>query len=44
MTAEEVIVNSNAILQMNILSDEMLNKLKKPNIVGVLNSYLNEKN
>ena len=44
MTAEEVIVNSNAILQMNILSDEMLNKLKKNQIlIGVLNSYLNEK-
>ncbi len=42
--SEEVISNSNAILQMNILSDENLNKLKKDQIlVGVLNPYLNEK-
>ena len=40
---EEVILNSNAILQMNILSDENLNKLKKDQIlIGVLNPYLNE--
>ncbi len=43
-TNDEIIANSNAILQMNILSDEMLNKLKKNQIlIGVLNSYLNEK-
>ncbi len=43
-TADEVILNSNAILQMNILRDEMLNKLKKDQIlIGVLNSYINEK-
>ena len=42
--SEDVISNSNAILQMNILSDENLNKLKKDQIlVGVLNPYLNEK-
>ena len=36
--------NSNAILQMNILNDENLNKLKKNQIlIGVLNPYLNEK-
>ena len=28
---QEVIQNSNAILQMSILSDENLNKLKRPN-------------
>ena len=40
---EEVILNSNAIIQMNILSDENLNKLKKDQIlIGVLNPYLNE--
>ena len=40
---EEVILNSNAILQMNILSDENLNKLKEDQIlIGVLNPYLNE--
>ena len=42
--SEEVISNSNAILQMNILNDENLNKLKKNQIlIGVLNPYLNEK-
>jgi len=43
-TSEEVISNSNAILQMNILNDENLNKLKKNQIlIGVLNPFLNEK-
>ena len=42
-SAEEVISNSNAILQMNILKDENLNKLKKDQIlIGVLNPYSNE--
>ena len=41
---DEVISNSNAILQMNILEDENLKKLKKDQIlVGVLNPYSNEK-
>ena len=41
---DEVLSNANAILQMNILNDESLNKLKKDQIlVGVLNPYLNEK-
>ena len=41
---DEVIANSNAILQMNILEDENLQKLKKDQIlVGVLNPYSNEK-
>ncbi len=41
---DEVISSSDIILQMNILSDENLNKLKKNQIlVGVLNPYLNEK-
>ena len=41
---EETIANSNAILQLNILSDENLGKLKKDQIlVGVLNPYSNEK-
>jgi len=40
----EVISNSNAILQMNILSDENLVKLVKDQIlIGVLNPYNNEK-
>ena len=43
-SAEEVIDNSKAILQMNILSDGYLNKLKKNQIlIGVLNPYSNEK-
>ena len=43
-TDEEVISNSNAIIQMNILSDTKLNKLKKDQIlIGVLNPYINEK-
>ena len=41
---EEVISNSNAILQMNIPNDENLNKLNKSQfLIGVLNPYLNEK-
>ena len=41
---DEVLANANAILQMNILNDESLNKLKKDQIlVGVLNPYVNEK-
>ena len=40
----EVISNSNAMLQMNILSDENLEKLVKDQIlIGVLNPYNNEK-
>ena len=41
---DEVVSNSNAILQMNIPNDEILNKLKEEQIlIGVLNPYLNEK-
>ena len=41
---EEIILNSNAIVQMSIPSDEKLNKFKKDQIlIGVLNPYLNEK-
>ena len=41
---DEVIDNSKAMLQMNILSDDYLNKLKKDQIlIGVLNPYSNEK-
>ncbi len=41
---EEVLLNSDVILQMNILNDENLNKLKKNQIlIGVLNPYSNEK-
>ena len=44
LSNEEVLSNSNAILQMNIPSDEILKKLKKNQIlIGVLNPYLNEK-
>jgi NAD(P) transhydrogenase subunit alpha len=40
---EEIILNSNAILQMNIPNDSILNKLKKNQIlIGVLNPYLNK--
>ncbi len=40
---DEVLSNSNAILQMNILEDENLKKLKKDQIlIGVLNPYLNQ--
>ena len=43
LTVNEIITNSNAILQMNILSDENLDKLKKDQtLIGVLNPYLNE--
>ena len=41
---EEVISNSNAILQMNMLSDQNCHKLKKDQIlIGVLNPFSNEK-
>ena len=41
---EDVISGSNAILQMNILNDQNLNKLNEKQIlVGVLNPYNNEK-
>ena len=41
---EEIISNSNVILQMNIPSDVNLNKLKEKQIlIGVLNPYSNEK-
>ena len=40
----DIISNSNAILQMNLPNDENLNKLKKDQIlIGVLNPYSNEK-
>ena len=40
---ENVIANSNAILQMNILNNENLDKLKeKQNLIGVLNPYVNK--
>ena len=43
-TIDEIISNSDAILQMNILSNENLDKLKKDQIlVGVLDPYNNEK-
>ena len=43
-TSDEIITNSDAILQMNILDDKNLNKLKKDQIlIGVLNPYVNEK-
>ena len=43
-TPDEVISKSNAILQMNILSNENLNKLTTEQIlIGVLNPYSNEK-
>ena len=41
---DEIITNANIILQMNIPSDEKLNKLKSQQIlIGVLNPYSNEK-
>ena len=44
VNSEEVITSSNAILQMNMPSDENLNKLVKDQIlIGVLNPYSNEK-
>ena len=43
LSDDEVISSSNAILQMNILSDENLKKLRKDQIlIGVLNPYFNE--
>ena len=43
-TTEKIISNSNALLQMNILSDKNLDMLKKDQIlIGVLNPYINEK-
>tara|TARA_B100001248_G_scaffold171227_1_gene129747 strand:- start:429 stop:1514 length:1086 start_codon:yes stop_codon:yes gene_type:complete len=40
---DEVVSKSNAILQLNTPSDEILNKLKKEQIlIGVLNPYLNK--
>ncbi len=43
-SSDDVISNSDAILQLNILSDENLKKLKKnQNLIGVLNPYINEK-
>ena len=39
-TDEEVISNSNAIIQMNILSDTKLNKLKKDQILICLKNKL----
>ena len=44
LSANEILSNSNAILQMNMPSDENLKKLKKNQIlIGVLNAYLNKK-
>ena len=44
LSSDEIISNSNAILQMNILDNENLNKLKKDQIlIGVLDPYSNEK-
>lgn len=41
---DEIISNSKAVLQLNILSNDNLNKLQKDQIlIGVLNPYLNEK-
>ena len=41
---DEILKIANVILQLNILSDENLDKLKKDQIlVGVLNPYVNEK-
>ncbi len=40
----EIVANSNAIIQMNILDDDNLKKLKEKQIlIGVLNPYKNEK-
>jgi len=42
--ADDVILNSDAVVQMNILDESKLNKLKKDQIfIGVLNPYENEK-
>ena len=41
---DEVLSNSNAIIQLTLLNDENLNKLKNNQIlIGVLNPYTNEK-
>ena len=41
---DEVISKSDAILQLNIISDENLNKMREKQIlIGVLNAYSNEK-
>ncbi len=41
---EEIVANSNAILQMSLPNDGNLSKLKKNQIlIGVLNPYINEK-
>ncbi len=43
LSEEEIISSSDLILQLNILSDENLKKLKKNQIlIGVLNPYINE--
>ena len=43
LSEEEIISNSDLILQLNILSDQNLKKLKKNQIlIGVLNPYINE--
>ena len=43
-TEDEVILSSNAILQMSLIRDENLKKLKKDQIlIGVLNPHSNEK-
>ena len=43
-SADEIIANANAILQLNIPTDENLNKLKKDQVlIGALNPYNNEK-
>ena len=42
LSSDQVLSNSNAILQMNIPNEEALNKLKENQIlIGVLNPYLN---
>ncbi len=44
LSSDEVIANSDAILQMNLPSDEDLEKLRKDQIlIGVLNPFLNDK-
>tara|TARA_A100001011_G_C14277975_1_gene830158 strand:- start:284 stop:1372 length:1089 start_codon:yes stop_codon:yes gene_type:complete len=41
---EEIISKSDVLIQMNILSDDNLNKLRKDQfLIGVLNAHLNEK-
>ncbi len=41
---DDIVSNSNVILQMNIPKEEILNKFKKDQIlIGVLNPFLNEK-